>query len=371
MLAGACSHGSRSEPVDARGDGATDGKGNPADELMCTDILYPIETGDAGTEEAGAKYRQSEVLILFDNSESTSFTFGAGTRSSVMADAVSGLVDAYQNRIAFGLMLFPDVASCASGGSPVCCVGSPAVEMGLGKGTAIRTALANRPSPQGGSPMAQALRTALEIFQQRPDQGGTRMVLLATDGRPGCGGVDASVSGGPCREASLAVQALANMPIPVRTLVLSPAPGAPEDCLQDLAKAAAPKSGRDGGADRNGFTADDVASLAVTLESTFLLAPTAEPSCEVVLSPPPVAKARYNVLVDGQAIPYDKFNGWDFQDPSVSDADGGLMWSPDGGQHPDGGVAPVTVSLRGEYCKRLRQFRYIRVEVKYDCTRIY
>jgi hypothetical protein len=202
------------------------------------------------------------------------------------------------------------------------------------------------------------------------------MVLLATDGQPGCGVMDASVAVSPCRDAILAVQTLANMTPPVRTLVLSPATGDPmgkSDCLQALAQAAEPKVGRDGGANRTGgFTIDDVAGLASTLESTFLLGPTAQPSCEVVLSPQPVPKARYAVLVDDQVIPEDEFNGWYLQTTSVPGPDGGQTMSSDGGQaaHRDGGVSTIAVSLRGEYCKRLRQFRYKKVEVKYDCIRI-
>ena len=325
--------------------------------MACSNMLYSNDRGDAGV---AVEFEKSEVLILFDGSESTGIAYGLGTRAGVMAEAIDRIVDSYQGRIAFGFLRFPDAAACGEGASPSCCVGNRAsVDIGLNQGAAIHAALANRPLPQGGSPMALALQTAASIFQSRPYDGANRLVLLATDGQPGCGTADASASSNGCQEAVQAVQFLANLNPPVRTLVLSPGAGDPmgrSDCLQPLAQAAPPTQGRDASIKSDGFSTDDLTSLEAVLESTFVSGPVVHPSCEVVLWPDPVNNARVAVTIDDHLIPEDGYNGWVLQTSRVSG--------------PDGGRTLATVSLRGQYCKRLQQFRYNKVEVTYDCLPI-
>ena len=118
----------------------------------CHSAIYPNQRSDAGLDREPVEFRKADILILFDGSESTGIALGNGTRSSVMADAIKRLVDAYQRRIRFGFMLFPDSASCDPSVAPGCCVGWPSVEIGLDQGAAIRAALDRRPTPQGGSP---------------------------------------------------------------------------------------------------------------------------------------------------------------------------------------------------------------------------
>lgn len=323
--------------------------------MLCSSFFFPSEHTDAGD---GPLFGQADVLILFDGSESSGIAYGSGTRGSVMADAIKSLVDTYQRRIAFGLMRFPDATSCGAGEASSCCVGAPLIDMGLNQGAAIAAALDNRPAPQGRSPLAAALQTAAGVFQGRQNQGESRFVLLASDGQPGCAlkPGDASVSSDVCQDAERAVQALAKLNPPVRTLVLSPGPGDPEgkaDCLRALSEAAATGvQARDASMTSEGFNTGTLDSLKSYLESTFVPSQMSKPSCTLELGSDPMPNSRFGVFVDGQPIPENTQHGW---------------WVT---RHRDthGGPILSTVTLYGEYCTRLKQYRYNTVEVRYDCS---
>jgi hypothetical protein len=359
MFAATCSHGSRSDLVDAAGGasamgGRTSRSSQPSG-MPCSNSLYPRQQSEAGVDWQPVDFRKSEVLILFDGSESTGIASGPGTRSKALADAVNTVVDDYQHRIAFGLLRFPDAAACGSDVLPGCCVGAPSVDLGLDQGAAIRAVLANQSAPQGSSPLTQALQTAANYFSSRPSQGESRLVLLATDGQPGCeaGSRDASVSSGACQEATRMVQALAKLVPPVQTLVLSPAPSDSSEsaeCLRTLGDAATGYQARDASIQSRTFTTDEVKSLEATLEKTFLPGQMAKPACYVVLDPVPLSNA-FSVYVDGHMIPEDDNHGYKVVQFRGVTSD----------------KLVVTVSLTGEYCTRLQQYRYDSVEVAYDC----
>ncbi len=324
--------------------------------MPCSNTLYPRQHSDAGLEWRAVDFRESEVLILFDGSESSAIASGTGTRGQLMAEAIGGIVEAYQRRIAFGLLHFPDATACGDGAVSGCCVGAPSVELALGQGAAIRAALAARAVPYGSSPMRMALETAISYFQSRPFQGESRTVLLATNGQPGCDvkARDASVDEGACQDAARIVQAMAKLEPPIRTLVFSP--GSRElvertECLRRLGAAASANQTDDASWASEGFTTDDAKSLEKALEATFLPDRLEEPSCEVKLGPEPTSNARFSVYVDGQMIPEDDDNGWEVRTTRAS------YESP----------VVVSVSLTGEYCRRLKQHRFDQVQVTYDC----
>jgi len=160
------------------------------------------------------------------------------------------------------------------------------------------------------------------------------------------------VSSSSCDEAGRAMQTLANLDPPVRTLVLSPGPGdldGQTDCLRSLASKEIQFG--DASVTGNWFIIDDLASLKNELESTFVPAEMVKPSCTLVLSPDPVVGARISVLIDGQKIPEDDQYGWKGDSVTI----------------PGSNRARATVTLKGEYCERLRQFRYDTVEVRFGC----
>lgn len=358
VFAASCDRGVRPEPPDAASVpplGGKPGAISQGDGMLCSRDFVSWQHTDAGGD--GPPFAPSDVLILFDGSESSGIAYGSGTRASTMADAIKSMVDRYQRRIAFGLMRFPD-ASCGDHEGSACCVGAPLIDMDVNQGAAIAAALDNRPAPQGSSPLALALQTAAGVFQARQDQVQSRMVLLASDGQPGCGlrPGDASVSSDPCQEAVRAVQAFAKLNPPVRTLVLSPGPGDPEgkaDCLRALSQGAAKDmQARDASMPSDGFNTGNLASLMELLESTFVPTQMPRPSCTLELGSDPMPNSRFAVFVDGQPIPESKQHGW---------------WVTRYHETPG---APIlsTVTLYGEYCTRLQQYRYNSVEVRYDCS---
>ncbi len=193
-----------------------------------------------------------DVLILLDASDSMGIAFGAGTRSSVLADVLSNLVDAYQQWIRFGFAQFPGAdAQCPGQMVTGCCAGPPSVGIAPGNGTAVEQAIGNLLPLAGNTPTALALQRAHAYYAGLNDGVAARYVLLATDGLPSCtlaGALSSSQSadadaGGPnaCQDAVAQVQALANDGIDVLVLAvgaeLTDDPEGPPDCLDQMAQA--------------------------------------------------------------------------------------------------------------------------------------
>src|SRR5262245_28242923 len=82
--------------------------------------------------------RVADVLVLFDRSGSMGTEFGGGTRYSVESDLVGDFVETYQDKIRFGLQIFPARRACAAGQAAGCCVDRPAVGVAFDSAEAIR-----------------------------------------------------------------------------------------------------------------------------------------------------------------------------------------------------------------------------------------
>jgi len=336
----------------ARGDGGGDrpsGADAPTGPAMpCgTDAAVDLDPSDV------------DVLILFDGSESMGVGFGSGTRYSVVADVLSQLVDDYQGRIRFGFAQFPGADSlCSDSTVTGCCVGTPMVPVALNNGAAVRAALNQMLPLAGNTPTALALQFAHAYFARLGDKVAKRYVLLATDGLPSCtlsGMLSSSqpddgseVISDACQDAVGQVQALGVDKIQVLVLAvgaeLTGDPSGPPNCLDLMARQGGmPQSG----SGRGYYSAASPEALQLTLEQVF--GGVEKTSCLLELDLPPGSNEPVAVYLDGQQIPYNPNNGWDF-DP-VGDAG-----------------AESRVRIVGEYCDQIQQFRYSKIQAKFGCS---
>jgi len=298
-----------------------------------------------------------DVLIVLDGSDSMGIGFGSGTRYSVVADLLSNLVDDYQGRIRFGFAQFPGADALCSGQTVAgCCAGLPAVGVAPNNGAAVQQAVKDVLPLAGNTPTALALRRAHDYYAELADDATHRYVLLATDGLPSCTLLGALSSNQPgdsdggasdaCQDAVAQVQALVRDGIKVLVLAvgggLTDDPEGPPNCLDQMAQA----GGMQSSSGREYYSAASPEFLRETLEKIF--GGVEQTSCSLDLGPPSPSPALVAVYVDGQEIPRNPDDGWDF-DP-VGDAD------------------PTSrISIYGEYCDRIHQFRYSSIQAKFGC----
>lgn len=145
-------------------DASADDARHRADADICADQVEVV----ALIHEPGP-----DILLAVDRSVSMS-----GSRWTTMSAALDDLVSTYQLRVRFGLLLFPSNDACAT------TLATPIDDDNAGP---IVSALNAAPPGSGGTPTAQALTQALEVYQSMPVNPLGRHVLLATDGSPTCG----------------------------------------------------------------------------------------------------------------------------------------------------------------------------------------
>jgi hypothetical protein len=289
----------------------------------------------------------ADVLVLFDRSGSMATEFGDGTRFSVAAALLTDLLGAYQDKLHFGFQAFPAKDECA-GHATGCCAGPPSVVVGSLQAESVTAAIDDAAPVSGSTPTAEALRLALGYFHKLDDGVADRYLLLATDGRPSCGAdgqlADADVLdakgariGGACFDAIKAVTELTSSGVKVIVLGIGPGldddPGGVPSCLEDLAA-------QGGLPHEEGqpafYSGADPSRLESALQQIF--AGAARPSCQLVLSQPPLDVADVGVLLDGVEIPR---QGW--------------MFSPTDSR---------TIVITGEYCHRVMRFEVSKLEVR-------
>jgi hypothetical protein len=352
LNAAACAQDAGSPPGGGGGSGAAGG-GGAGGEVRASDGGLLCKANLAVELDA----RFVDVLIVLDASESMGIAFGPGTRYSVLANLLTNLVDAYQSRIRFGLARYPGADAMCLGQAVVgCCVGPPSVEVALGNGEAMQEALDSGLLLAGNTPTASALSRASDYYAGLDDGIVDRFILLATDGLPSCtlsgqlssnspADADSGVSSA-CQEAVAQVQALSNQGINVLVLAvgaeLTDDPAGPPSCLDQMAQAGGMPSSLSGPAY---YSAASPESLQTTIESIF--GGLVNLSCRFELDPAPTASAEVSVELDGQPIPRDRSHnhGWDFDPPG----------------------ATGYIRIFGEYCDRIRHFRYSTVGASYTC----
>jgi hypothetical protein len=304
-----------------------------------------------------------DVMVLFDRSESMGVAFGAGTRHGALTELLQSLLPGYQQRIRFGFQVFPTRGGCPAGYVRGCCAEPPSVPVALGNAAAISLALAEAAPPEGNTPTAEALRLARRAYASLRDGVDARYVLLATDGKPSCNGVGqlddprapaGSALGAACTDALAEAEALASAGVKLIVLGIGSdlASGAGGDegaaCLDELAR-------RGGAARLDGpplyYTAEHPEALERTLRQIF--GGTVPRPCLIELGKPPADRDQVRVLLDGQEIPRNRVDGWDFEGP--------------GDPGNPGKTDDRRLLLFGDACRRVDRFEVTRIEVKYGC----
>jgi hypothetical protein len=302
--------------------------------------------------------RLADVLLVFDRSDSMSTEFSTGTRYSVSAAMLAGLVDTYQDKLRFGFQAFPDARACPAGQAPGCCAGGPTVGVHLSSGAEIRAAIAAAQPPGGSTPTAEALRRAREYYATLDDGVPDRYVLLSTDGQPSCDGAgrlgQADVLGdggtavaGACHDALEEVDRL--VAAGVELVVLGVGSNLPDDpggspgCLEEIAR-----RGRGVAMARPEdrpwyYSGTDQDGLEMALQQIF--GGVIQPPCSLVLDAAPPDPRQVAVLLDGHQVPHNRNYGWEYDSPDDT----------------------RQIHFYGEYCTRIQRFQVSSIDVRWGC----
>ena len=130
------------------------------------------------------------MLIMLDRSGSMVMQ----GRWEPSVQAIRTVVERLQDRIAFGLALFPDAAASSGFGGDPCAAGGVVVPTATMNAAAIGTALDRATPDTGWTPTADSLNRILREFVMTipvPDQvEPEKFILFVTDGQPNCGLTD-------------------------------------------------------------------------------------------------------------------------------------------------------------------------------------
>ncbi|MET0339968.1 MAG: vWA domain-containing protein [Polyangiales bacterium] len=124
-----------------------------------------------------------DMLVVLDRSGSMIKNDQGTNRWAGSVEAVTEVVQTYDDRVSFGLMTFPSVNTGNS-----CAAGSMNVPVGPGAGSQIASAL-SRMNAEGFTPTAatlQAVRKTFEAGIAADTVVAPKFVLLVTDGDPNC-----------------------------------------------------------------------------------------------------------------------------------------------------------------------------------------
>lgn len=272
-----------------------------------------------------AKDRPADVLLVLDRSGSMTYNIddecscdptanplvvcsnlqNCITRWASLGAAVDATLLATPD-LHWGLKLFPS----AEGGP---CAVSSTMEVPVGA-TAARTIEARIAStaPAGETPTALAVSTATAYLQAKTDPG-TKMILLATDGKPNCGGAPPSVYEDDVAGSVDAVAAAYAAGFLV--YVVGIGTGASAANLDAYAQA---------GGTRRHYPAESFDALTKALASIGKAA-----SCTFTLTQRPPDRQNVALYVDNALVRPDATDGWSF------------------------GADAQTVQLHGKFCEQV------------------
>lgn len=342
-------------------------------------ILPPEPTlpGCTGSERIRVLSDVPRLYFVLDRSASMAQALGSGSRSKWQSAqaAVTRVLRAIGHRVEYAAAVFPSIVSACAAGREVFpfTQGDPPTYAASGTTGPILQDLVQRLAvidPVGGTPTAATLAAVHEKLEGVSVRSA---VVLATDGAPNCNpeaectsaacipdlegavfganrcGVDASCcdakvlgpgAGSNCvdeAETLRAIESLAASGIPTYVIGL---PGAePYAAVLDrLAHA--------GGTARDGDTAYYAVSDAPALErALFEIGTGVAITCDLALANKPAKANLVNVFFDGEPVPQNPDNGWDWD-------------------------SETTLSLRGEACTHLRSGNVLTVDVTYGCLTI-
>jgi hypothetical protein len=309
----ACGPGAREEDDTTGDDTPIDAPPPLPPDASCGGEIQPIEL---------VKLREPDLLIVLDRSGSMTATLGAGTRWTVMRDALNLIASTYEDNIKLGLIEFPFDESCGVGPQAV------RVPVDLDQAPEIAAYFQAR-VPGGSTPSELGLLEALNLYNTIPVNPAGRFVLFATDGEPTCAAETETVN---------AVTNLANAG--VRTYVLGFAGGFSDPLLNSAALAGlVPRP--------NGpphyYSATNATELDMVLEE--IAGGIAVASCSYTLATPPPDPDNVAVTINGVYVPRSPShtNGWDY--------------------YPD----ENTITLFGVYCDQIMNGGVTEVSFAFGC----
>ncbi len=256
----------------------------------------------------------ASVLLLVDRSGSMTESFGAGTRWSVVRDALfdseRGLVPTMEGTARFGLSFYTSLDGFAGGTCPM--LAQQVIEL-FNTETLAEAFDTTLPEPDGDTPTGEAIQASLSVLLAAPP--GPKYLVLLTDGEPDTcavpdpqGGQDVSIA---------AAQAAFVAGVPVFTV------GVSEDIqsehLQQMANAGsgrrlAARYGHDDDAARPLRASDDPAELA----SQMVGALGDVRSCVIALEPAEsdLDEGAARVTLDGRSLVAGRdfaLRGWELE----------------------------------------------------------
>ncbi len=332
----------------ACGPPAKGGNGGGGDDQPATDANNsgidadetPIDSATCGAQMANIGVVNlgdpPDLLVVLDRSGSmssppTTFPPVFTAKWQTMKTSLTGVVNAKQQQIKFGLLEFP------SDDNPGCsAVATPKVNIGLGAGPGFTSYFTSR-SPGGNTPAHVGLTSALTYFNSIPVNTAGRYVLFATDGLPNCLNADPNTASDAATVA--AVTALFNAGIKTYVLGFGGAFGGTPAVLNDAATA--------GGKAKPGSTkfyeATNQAELDMALAA--ISGGIIVPSCSFQLASAPPDPNNVTVTVNGTAVPRSPShgNGWDY--------------------YPNA----MTITFFGTYCQQISAGAMTNVAFSYGC----
>lgn len=285
LLAAACTSGGGGDITGGGGDdadGADGGAGGGADDGCQQVEPIQVATGDP-----------ADLLLVVDKSGSMDDPLETGQfKWPVMRDALTTVVEQYQNGIRFGLMLYPNDAECAPGSvrAPVAMQNAPAI-----------TGELDDTYPDGGTPTHTTIAAA-GAYYAGVSSPGERYVLLATDGEPNCG--DPNDNEAPTVSESIsAIQGLAGDGIMTFVLGFGGTINNYPDTLRAMAEA---------GGTGDYFAANSPEELATALDA--IAGEVGLPSCSFRLERTPESASELTVYQDDELVSQDPSHqaGWDW-----------------------------------------------------------
>jgi hypothetical protein len=320
----------------------------------------PTADANCGTKTYGASKMPVDVLLVLDRSGSMNESIAedcccsdsckqiVGTAADMCADtsncaerwssltsAVGATIDQTSQQISWGLKFFPSPSSSSTGTggrggrgggglpSTSSCTVSTGIEVKIPPDansvaaavSAIKSQIAStNNTPVGGTPTAQAIRTATDYLKTVTDNH-NRVILLATDGEPNCASGGSGTNSPDVQGTDTAVKAAVAAGFKVYVIGIGPAASMPN--LDQFAVS---------GGTEHYYPVASPGDLAKALSEISA----AVTSCTFTMDQAPPEPNNVAVYVDGNLVQKDPANGWSF------------------------GSTPQTVLLNGSSCELVK-----------------
>ncbi|MEJ7597887.1 MAG: vWA domain-containing protein [Kofleriaceae bacterium] len=315
----ACGPTAKNDPDGGNGSGSGNddsGGGGNVDAAICGSQTEQIDTTQQGDPP--------DLLVVLDRSGSMrdSIDIFGPSKWDIMDGALTSVVTSKQTAIKFGVLEFPSDNNCAVDTAPE-------VPIQISGGAAVTNFFANR-GPNGGTPAANSLQSALAYYSTLPVNPAGRYVMFATDGVPECPGNNDT-------NTVEAVSGLLNAGI--KTFVL----GFGSFGGTDLLNAAATAGGTARPGTKKFYEATSAAELDQALND--IAGGVIVPSCSYALATAPPEPDNVTVSVNGVPVPRDPNHaqGWDY--------------------HPDA----MTITFFGTACDQIKSGAITDVKFEYGC----